>query len=59
MRAATRSDGDAEPANDTLRAALELSAGASAVFVSSAPDEDARFGVALLRGALSLPTRGF
>jgi hypothetical protein len=59
VRAAARGDGDAEPANDTLRAALELSAAASAVFVSSAPDEDARFVVALLRGALSLPTRGF
>jgi hypothetical protein len=59
VRAAARTDADAEPANDSLRAALELSAGASAVFVSSAPDEDARFIVALLRGALSLPTRGF
>jgi hypothetical protein len=59
VRAAARTDADGEPANDTLRAALELAAGASAVFVSTAPDEDARFIVALLRGALALPTRGY
>lgn len=59
VRALARTEGDSEPANDTLRAALELSAGASAVFVSTAPDEDARFVLALLRGALSLPTRGY
>lgn len=59
VRALARTAADVEAANDTLRAALELSEGASAVFVSTAPDEDARFVVALLRGALSLPTRGY
>lgn len=54
---ATRDDG--EPRNDTLSAAIEISRAASAVFVSTSPDQDARFAVAVLRGALALPTRGF
>src|SRR6185436_10135971 len=32
---------------------------ASAVFVSTSPDQDARFAIAVLRGTLALPTRGF
>lgn len=59
LRAIVASAGDAEPRNDTLSAALELSRAASAVFVSTSPDQDARFAMAVLRGALSLPTRGF
>jgi hypothetical protein len=50
---------DAEPRNDTLSATLELSRAASAVFVSTSPDQDSRFAMAVLRGALALPTRGF
>jgi hypothetical protein len=53
------SAGDVEPDNDTLGVAVELSRAASAVFVSSSPDQDARFAIAVLRGALSLPTRGY
>jgi hypothetical protein len=50
---------DAEHRNDTLSAAIDLSRGASAVFVSTSPDFDARYALAVLRGALSIPTRGF
>ena len=59
LRAIVNSPGDAEPRNDTLSTALELSRAASAVFVSTSPDQDARFALAVLRGSLSLPTRGF
>lgn len=59
LRAVVASSGDAEPRNDTLSAAIEISRAASAVFVSTSPDQDARFAIAILRGALALPTRGF
>jgi hypothetical protein len=59
LKAAVSSAGDVEAGNDTLGASVELSRAASAVFVSSAPDQDARFAIAVLRGALSLPTRGY
>ena len=59
VRAIVSTPDDAEPRNDTLSAALEISRAASAVFVSTSPDQDARFAIAVLRGALSLPTRGF
>jgi len=59
LRAIVTSAGDAEARNDTLAAAIEVSRAASAVFVSTSPDQDSRFAIALLRGALSLPTRGF
>jgi uncharacterized protein YjeT (DUF2065 family) len=59
MRAIASSAGDAEPRNDTLSAALDLSRAASAVFVSTSPDFDARYSLAVLRGALGIPTRGF
>ena len=59
LSAVIASPGDAEPRNDTLGVALELSRAASAVFVSTSPDQDARFAMAVLRGALALPTRGF
>jgi hypothetical protein len=39
--------------------AIELSRAASAVFVSTSPDFDARYSLAVLRGALGIPTRGF
>ncbi|MEX2178684.1 MAG: hypothetical protein WD801_08250 [Gemmatimonadaceae bacterium] len=59
LRAVVTTDGDAERRNDTLTATVELSRAASAVFVSTSPDQDARFALAVLRGALALPTRGF
>ena len=59
LRAVVAAGGDTEPRNDTLGVALDLSRAAGAVFVSTSPDVDARFVVALLRGALALPTRGY
>jgi hypothetical protein len=52
-------DGDALAANDTLAFVLDVARGASAVFVSSAPDEDARYALEVLRGTLAVPTRGY
>ena len=51
--------GDAEPRNDTLAIAFEVSSTPSAVFVSTAPDFDAREAAAALRGATSKATRVF
>jgi hypothetical protein len=59
LRAIIAVPGDAEPRNDTLERPLEISPAAGAVFVSTAPDYDARYALAVLRGAVSLPTRGF
>jgi hypothetical protein len=59
VRAIARSPGDAEPRNDTLALAVDLSRAASAVFVSTAPDYDARYALTVLRGALAVPTRGY
>ncbi|MGH7678097.1 MAG: hypothetical protein ACRENU_06490 [Gemmatimonadaceae bacterium] len=59
LRTVVSSPGDAEPRNDTLAATIEVSRAASAVFVSTSPDQDARFAIAVLRGTLALPTRGF
>jgi hypothetical protein len=59
LRAVVTVPGDAEPRNDTLERPLEISPAAGAVFVSTAPDYDARYALAVLRGAVSLPTRGF
>lgn len=59
LRAIAVSTGDAERRNDTLAATIEISRAASAVFVSTSPDQDARFAIAVLRGTLALPTRGF
>jgi predicted secreted protein len=59
LRAIATTPGDHEPSNDTLGVALEVSRAASAVFVSTSPDQDARFALAVLRGALALPTRGY
>jgi hypothetical protein len=59
LKVAVTSAGDAEAGNDTLSVAVELSRAASAVFVSTSPDQDARFAIAVLRGALALPTRGY
>jgi hypothetical protein len=59
LKVAVSSAGDVESGNDTLGVAVELSRAASAVFVSTSPDQDARFAIAVLRGALALPTRGY
>jgi hypothetical protein len=59
LRVVVTTPDDAEPRNDTLAAVIEISRAASAVFVSTSPDQDARFAIAVLRGALALPTRGF
>ena len=52
-------DGDALAANDTLSFVLDVARGASAVFASTAPDEDARYALDVLRGTLAVPTRGY
>lgn len=58
LRAVLRG-GDAEPRNDTLGIAVDVARAAGAVLVSSNPDQDSRFMVAVLRGAVSLPTRAY
>lgn len=50
---------DAEPRNDTLGVAVDVARAAGAVLVSSSPDQDSRFMVAVLRGAVSVPTRAY
>lgn len=59
LRAIVTSPGDREPRNDTLALGVDVSRAAAAVFVSSAPDFDAREAVAALRGVTSLPTRAY
>ena len=59
VRAIVRSPGDVEAHNDTLAMAVDLSRAASAVFVSTSPDFDARYALSVLRGALAVPTRGY
>ncbi len=59
LRAVVSSAGDAEPRNDTLGTGLDVSRQPGAVFVSTSPDYDARYALAVLRGALALPTRAF
>ncbi|HUX33067.1 MAG TPA: hypothetical protein VMV51_04280 [Gemmatimonadaceae bacterium] len=59
LRAVVSSPGDAEPANDTLATGVDVSRQPGAVFVSTSPDYDARYALAVLRGALALPTRAF
>ena len=59
VRAIVRAPSDAEAHNDTLAMAIDLSRAASAVFVSTSPDFDARYALSVLRGALAVPTRGY
>jgi hypothetical protein len=59
LRAVVTAPDDVERRNDTLSVAVDLSRGASAVFVSTSPDFDARYALAVLRGSLGIPTRGF
>jgi hypothetical protein len=57
LRAVYHGDGDAEARNDTLALGVDVTHAAAAVFVSTAPDYDAREAVAALRGVSALPTR--
>ena len=59
VRVVVTAPGDALARNDTLLAVLDVAAGASAVFVSTAPDFDARYSLDVLRGTLNVPTRGY
>jgi hypothetical protein len=59
VRAVWTGEGDTESRDDTLSAAIDVSPAAGAVFVSTSPDEDARYALSVLRDALTLPTRGF
>ena len=59
LRAIVRVPGDREPRNDTLTVGVDVTRAPAAVFVSTAPDYDAREAVAALRGVTSLPTRAF
>jgi hypothetical protein len=59
VRAIVTAPGDREPRNDTLVTTLDVTAAPAAVFVSSAPDFDARGMLGVMRGALSLPTRAY
>ena len=59
VRAIFSAPGDAEPRNDTLSVVVDVSEAPGAIFVSTAPDYDARHAVGVLRGALALPTRAF
>ncbi|MFI5229630.1 MAG: hypothetical protein ACHQWU_11210 [Gemmatimonadales bacterium] len=59
LRAVVRSADDAEPRNDTVAVSVDLSRAASAVFASTSPDFDARYALAVLRGSLGIPTRGY
>ena len=59
LRAVVRAAGDGEARNDTIGVVVDLARVARAVFVSTAPDYDARFTLALMRGALALPTAAY
>jgi hypothetical protein len=59
LRAAIHLGGDLEPRNDTLAVGVDVSRAPAAVFVSTAPDYDAREAVFALRGVTSLPTRAY
>lgn len=51
--------GDAVATNDTASSALVVSGAAAATFISSSPDADARFALAVLRGTRRGPVQGF
>ncbi|MBM3908390.1 MAG: hypothetical protein FJ363_10015 [Gemmatimonadetes bacterium] len=59
LRVIASATGDAQPRNDTLTTVLDINAGPSAVFISTAPDQDARFALDFLRGALAFGVRGY
>jgi hypothetical protein len=51
--------GDVEARNDSARVAVEVRELPAVVAVSTAPDNDLRFLLTVLRGALALPTRAY
>lgn len=59
LRAIVRAPGDVEARNDTLAVGVDVTQAPGAVFVSTAPDYDAREAIAALRGVTSLPTRAY
>ena len=59
VRAIAHMPNDAESANDTLMAVVEITRTPVAVLVSSAPDPDARDALEALRGALAAPPVGY
>ncbi|MBI2407159.1 MAG: hypothetical protein HYV19_02495 [Gemmatimonadetes bacterium] len=59
LRVAVTAAGDVEHRNDTLTTAVEVRSGPSAVFASTSPDQDARFALDLMRGALGFGVRGY
>ncbi len=59
VRVIALSSADAEHHNDTLATVLDVRGGPTAVFVTSSPDEDARFALDLMRGAMALTVRAF
>ncbi len=59
LRVVAQAAGDVEPRNDTLSTVLDVRGGPTAVFVSTSPDEDGRFALELMRGAMALAVRGF
>lgn len=56
---AVLSAGDAVAMNDTAAVAVEVSGSAAAVLVSTSPDQDARFALAVLRGTRRGAIRGY
>ncbi|MGQ0640360.1 MAG: hypothetical protein ACT4P6_06235 [Gemmatimonadaceae bacterium] len=59
LRAIVAAHGDGVLRNDTLAMAIDIAPAAGAVLVSTSPDLDARELSFVLRGSLSLPTRGY
>lgn len=59
VRASFAAAGDAVAANDTLAAVLDVASAPRAVFVSTAPDQDSRFSLDVLRGTLAIAVRAF
>jgi len=58
LRVVASADGDVEHRNDSLRTVLDVRGAPAAVFISTAPDEDARFALDLMRGAMAFGVRG-
>jgi hypothetical protein len=59
VRAALSVAADVVAANDTLAAVLDVASAPRAVFVSTAPDQDSRFSLEILRGTLAIAVRAF
>ena len=59
VRAVLSLAGDGVAMNDTLAAVLDVASAPRAVFVSTAPDQDSRFSLEILRGTLAIAVRAF